>query len=224
MNRKVFLTVFAAVSLFAAIGCGPRYVSPPPPAPGNVTLVWTLYGRSCFENPNIQYVRVTIPGEALQNNGYYPCSSNGSDGVVLYDFAPGSYSFVADAIDYNGAIIFSGGGTFVVDGDTGVSVDLTPVGFRPSWARLSWSGPDGSFAVACHRVQLEIDDDMPVSFPCADGLDALGVRSPLMAAGEHTVTLTALREDGTVLSRKKSTLTTADGKPVSASYSFEPAP
>ena len=31
-------------------------------------------------------------------------------------------------------------------------------------------------------------------------------------------------EDGTVLSRKKSKLTTTNGKPVSASYSFEPTP
>jgi len=95
-----------------------------------VTMEWSLNGRSCFQNPNIQWVRITIPGETLQNNGYYPCSSNGSDGVVLYGFAPGTYRFVVDAIDYAGTPIFSGSGTFGVNGDIALSIDLTPVGLR----------------------------------------------------------------------------------------------
>lgn len=87
---------------------------------------WSFDGQSCAQESLVDSVHIVIPGESLDNDGVFPCSVRGVDGIVLHDFAPGRYSFSIDAIDYDGTLSYSGGGTFVVDGDTFVSVDLSP--------------------------------------------------------------------------------------------------
>lgn len=221
MNRRFVLAVLAAIALATGTGCRPA------PLPGDVTFAWSFYGLSCAQDPNIQWVRITIPGEALENNGYYPCNSNGYDGIVLHDFAPGTYSFVIDAIDYSGFLSYSGGGTFHVNGSILVQVDLAPTGQGLSWAHLTWSLPPASAATppcdahGIARVQAQIDDQSPVDFTCAEGLADPGAKSPLMDPGMHRIVLRALAEDGAVVYSAQSTFTTYAGKPVSAGFSLQ---
>ena len=224
MNRSALLAVIAVLSLAFGSACR---VAPAAQA-GNVTFAWSFYGYRCSQDPDIQSVRVTIPGESLQNNGIYPCSANGSDGIVLYDFAPGTYSYTLDAIDYSGNIIYSGGGTFAVNGNVLVQIDLTPTRQAPSWAHLSWHFPEQSGAARpCDerrvaKMGVWIDDQPPAFLACADGLSDPGVRSMTLAAGSHAISIKALGEDSSVLYSAESTLTTYAGDPVSAHFSLAP--
>src|SRR5690242_8768768 len=62
-------------------------------APGDVTFSWRLAGGLCSDDPSVRSVHIRIPGETLQNDGVFPCSSAGFMGITLHDFYPGSYSF-----------------------------------------------------------------------------------------------------------------------------------
>ena len=121
MNMKNIATSLAVLSLSLTSAC--VYTEP---EPGNVTFAWSFDGYSCDRDREIQEVHIRIPGESLENRGYYPCSANGYDGVTLYDFYPGTYDFDIEAIDYSGYVSYAASGHFTVDGDVLVRVDLYP--------------------------------------------------------------------------------------------------
>jgi hypothetical protein len=100
-----------------------------PDEPGDVTFAWSFAGNSCYQDGRVRQVLITIPGEQLANQGYYPCTSNGYDGITLYDFAPGTYEFSLDAIDGDNYYSYRATGTFHVDGNTLVRVDLRPTNY-----------------------------------------------------------------------------------------------
>jgi hypothetical protein len=123
MKEKILAASLGVLALMLCPACGEseRF-------PGDVTFIWSFSGLSCAEDSRIESVRIAIPGEALDNGGVYPCTVNGVDGIILNDFAPGTYSFAIDAVDYDGTVSYTGSGGFVVDGDTLVQVDLFPAG------------------------------------------------------------------------------------------------
>lgn len=92
---------------------------------GDITFSWTFEGVGCSREKDIEYVHVIIPGESLDNDGYYYCSNNGYDGITLHDFAPGNYNYTLEAIDYDGTNSYTGYGSFTVNGDVSVYDDLT---------------------------------------------------------------------------------------------------
>ena len=100
-----------------------------PDEPGDVTFAWTFAGNSCYQDGRVRQVRITIPGEPLENDGYYPCSLSGYDGITLHNFAPGRYDFSLDAIDGDNYYSYRATGTFYVDGNTLVRVDLRPTDY-----------------------------------------------------------------------------------------------
>ena len=121
MNLKNLASSLAVLSLSLTSAC--VYTEP---VSGDVTFLWTFDGYSCARDGEVETVHIQIPGESLENRGYYPCSARGSDGVTLYDFAPGDYDFYLEAIDYSGYVSYEARGHFYVDGDTTVRVDLYP--------------------------------------------------------------------------------------------------
>jgi hypothetical protein len=123
LNRLGWLSSLLSVSLLS--GC----VYSESDASGDVTFAWTFAGRSCAQDGRVQRVVITIPGESLANGGEYPCNVNGYDGIVLRDFAPGAYDYSIDAIDYDNYASFRTTGTFYVDGNTLVPVDLAPTDY-----------------------------------------------------------------------------------------------
>ena len=44
------------------------------------TFLWTFTGLRCDEARDVYGVNITIPGEALLNDGKYACSTAGVDG------------------------------------------------------------------------------------------------------------------------------------------------
>src|SRR5688572_18014061 len=135
----------------ALFGCRPVVSGPP----GDVTFFWTVIGGTCADHPEVQSIRINIPGEVLANGGVYPCSVNGTDGIVLHDFAAGGYSFDIDAVGYSNQVLYVSAGTFDVLGNTAVQIDLTPVGVPPSYAYLSWTFPGG---VNCAQAGISFVD------------------------------------------------------------------
>lgn len=121
MNLKSLSLGLATLSLSLTSAC--VYTAP---EPGDVTFAWSFYGASCNRDRQVDQVRVTIPGESLEFGGFYPCSSNGYDGVVLHNFRPGTYDYYLEAIDYSGFVSYTASGRFYVDGSILVRVDLYP--------------------------------------------------------------------------------------------------
>ena len=124
MSRNRLLSLAALLVLPFLPGC---YVSSSSHTSysGDVTFYWSFEGASCRQESAIEYVLVHIPGESLDNDGYFYCTNGGIDGITLHDFAPGSYSYTLTAIDYDGTESYYGSGGFTVDGDVGVTDDLT---------------------------------------------------------------------------------------------------
>ena len=195
MNTKLSFPFLAILAL--AQGC--IIVGPGGPNSGNVTFAWTFLQASC-SYAGVASVHITIPGETLDNNGVYACNSNGYDGIVLHDFAPGQYIYTIEGLDSAGYTTYTGSGDFDIDGDVTEQVDLAPV----SYAWLTWTFPGNvtcanadtpaNFYGGVKYVDIDIDGQA-VRANCVDGALAnggQGVYSAAVGPGNHVITLTAL--------------------------------
>lgn len=121
MNLKNLGTSLAVLSLSLTSAC--VYSEP---VGGDVTFLWRFDGASCDRDRRVESVRIIIPGESFPNRGFFPCSSNGVDGIKLEGFYPGYYDYRLEAVDYDGLVSYTASGTFEVDGSITLSVDLYP--------------------------------------------------------------------------------------------------
>lgn len=221
------------VFLFLGVGCvvvgepGPGH-NIPPPQPGDVTMTWSFAGLNCSQVPQVRSVRVSIPGETLLNDGVYPCTVNRYPGIVLHDFLPGSYSYAVEAQGYSDEGLYMAAGTFFVNGDTRVSIDLTPTGSPSSYAYLAWqfppnassSSPDCALA-GVSRVEVIIDQDLRTVFDCDEGFRAPGAKSPFLLPGLHSIEIGAMDETGYRYYSYSGELETFGGAPVAAEYQLQ---
>src|SRR5688572_1051163 len=95
MNLRSLVSVVALL-VVSVTGCVIT-----PRNPGDVTFLWSFQGQGCSMVPSVKNVKITIPGEALANDGVYDCSTNGTAGIVLNNFSGGSYSYTIQGRDYN---------------------------------------------------------------------------------------------------------------------------
>ncbi|MBN1203880.1 MAG: hypothetical protein JXB05_03015 [Myxococcaceae bacterium] len=220
MNSRLLLAFLCVASL--STGCiivDDNRPPPPPSTPGDVTFLWTFAGLRCNEARDVYGVNITIPGEQLHNNGQYPCSANDVDGITLHDFAPGSYSYTLEAVDFRNQVLFEASGTFVINGDRTVTVDLMPTGDPASYAYLNWTFPGGRSCAAAGVTTVDVTiDEVSKTFNCADGQLASGVQSPLLAPGEHFIEFIARTASGQPLYYFNGDLVTKAYDPVSATY------
>ena len=202
------------------------------PYGGNVQFTWSFSGLTCSQVPQISSVQVVIPGEQLQNNGVYSCLVANYPGIVLHDFRPGTYNFTIYGLDSTGAALYTGSGTFTVNGDVRVSIDLTPTGAPPSYAYLSWNFPSNSLSTNPNCAQAGVDyavdfvdvqiDGQVTRYNCVDGMATPGVRTPYLNPGSHQITLSAISQRLSYpLHRFAGTLTTYSGSPISANYGLQ---
>ena len=211
----------------------------PPPTPqrsGNVTFLWTFgsigAGR-CADVPDVKKIRITIPGETLYNAGIYACNTAGTDGIVLENFVSGSYSYTLEALDYTDKLLYKASGSFKVNGDVRVNVNLAPgsSGGSSSYAYVSWafeantssSNPNCTQAGATH-VDVRIDGKGDwTRFACEDGFGARQITSPYLTPGSHSLEFVGVKVSGTTETPyyyRKGTLETSAGAPVSVSYTL----
>lgn len=211
--------------------------------PGDVNFTWTLAGRTCAENTHISEVRIRIPGESLQNGGIYSCAPNGVMGIRLHDFRGGNYSYTIDAVDSVGTVQFSRSGSFTVDGDVNVNVDLNPRD-SSAFADLYWHFPHNDtwgsdptceqagvvymqVLVGGYPVETIVNGQVltinvrgvPTKVvPCALGQTDGGFRVQLPAAGVHNIELVGMNADGYVYYDYVGTVTAFQGQAVATDY------
>lgn len=198
-----------------------------PEYPGDATFRWTFAGLRCDEDRDIQSVHIVIPGESLDSSGIYPCRVNGVDGIVLHDFVPGVYSFSIEAVGYRNERLYFASGTFRVDGDVTVDVDLTPVGGPTSFAYVSWLFPANHVSQSpnCNQaeivsVDVRVDDGEWVNIPCVDGYGANSIKSPFLDPGLHTLEFVAIGDEGAPWYYYSGTINTQAGIPTSHTASM----
>src|SRR5690242_14109128 len=108
MNARVVVAFFAVA--VASTGC--IFVSGSGGGTsrrsGDVTFTWSFAGNACNQVPDVKSVRLTFPGQTLENNGVYSCLVNAYPGIVLKNFAPGTYDYTIESIGYANEKIFTG--------------------------------------------------------------------------------------------------------------------
>lgn len=198
-----------------------------PGYPGDATFRWTFGGLRCDEDRDIKGVNITIPGETLENDGRYPCQANGFDGIVLHDFVPGVYNFTIEAVSYSNERLYFASGTFRVDGDVTVSVDLTPTGSPPSFAYVSWLFPanNASQSPNCAQagiasVDVRVDSGDWARLDCSRGYGANSVQTPYLEPGVHTLEFVAIDSSGAPWYYYSGSITTQAGTPTSYTASM----
>jgi len=231
MNARLL----AAFLCLATLGTGCIIVDhdghPPSGSPGDVTFLWTFGAEGrCVNVPNVKSIKVSIPGESLDNNGFYACNTAGTDGITLRNFRAGSYSYTIDAIDAYNKVLYTSSGVFTVNGSRQVLVDLTPDG--KTYAYVSWYFPaKGSYSrPTCAQANVtsmkaSIDNGEWVAVDCVKGQTGIGIPTPYLAAGTHTLRVVAYGYDtkgrnDMPLYNLQGTLVTQRGEPVSTQFGF----
>ncbi|MFY0570613.1 hypothetical protein ACN28E_43235 [Archangium lansingense] len=209
---------------------GPCCNTPAPTYPGDVTFLWTFANGRCADEPDVKSIKITIPGETLHNGGVYACNTAGVDGIVLHDFAPATYSYNIQAISYSNETLYEGSGTFTVNGDVRVNVDLTPDGM--SYALVGWAFPPTTTSQnpSCGQagvdyIKAQIDSGEWVTLNCADGMTNGGVETPWLQDGSHGIYLIAYGRDlggrsDMPLYTSQGTFVTSAGSPRSETFRF----
>lgn len=232
MNARLLVAFLAVMGstgcIFVAGGGGSGGGGGTSRHPGDVTYSWSFAGKQCNQVPEVKSVKITIAGQTLDNGGVFPCLINDYPGIVLKDFAGGTYDYTIDAIGYGNERLYSAASSFTVNGSVRVNIDLTPVGGPNSYAYLTWRfpamqgapNPDCSTAGVAN-VLVSIDGATPTRIDCTLGFGTNpGVQTPFLNAGQHTIELTGVNATGYAYYRVTSTLTTRGGAPISSEYSL----
>ena len=122
MNLRAW-ALLAVVAAFPFSGCVVRNY-----APGDITFTWSFNGQGCAMVPQVNSVRITIPGQPLQNDGVYPCTnSRGGDSIELVNFRAGTYSYTVRGWSAQGEELYAVSGSITVNGDVANDVSLRSV-------------------------------------------------------------------------------------------------
>ena len=225
MNSRILVAFLVAGSMSGCViygggsgGGGGGGGGLPPASAGDVTFQWTLDGAACSSFPDVVSVRISIPGEPLQNAGVFSCLVNGYPGVVLHDFAPGGYNFTVEALDGSGNVLFADSGTFAVNGSVTVPVYLKSV---YSYAYLTWNFASLNCSQAgISTVYVSIDNGAWVPYSCGTGDNTTGVFSGWLTSGTHVIELEGEDPGHSTTYRGVGTLITSVGAPVSVEYTL----
>ena len=216
--KRLLVATFAAALL--ASGCIVTVRSS-----GDISFTWTFAGASCNQVPQVASVRISIPGETLQDAGVFPCLVGGAPGVTLHDFRSGTYAYTLDGLDAGGQVLFSKSGSVVVNGDVSVGVTLEPVATSAS---MSWTFPPNAAAnnPTCAQagvafVDASFDGAAPVRYPCADGQAPGGAQTPSLSVGSHSVKLTAVTAAAYPLYGRQGTLVVQAGAMASNAFPLD---
>jgi hypothetical protein len=222
MNLRL-LAAFLSLATLAS-GCvihhdGSGGSGPQPAVRGDVAFTWSLAGQDCAQAHQVARVRIHIPGETLANGGLYPCTTNGVMGIVLHDFQPATYTFTIDALAANGERLYGESGSFRVNGNTPVHVDMRPV---QAMVDLTWRFPGNSQAstnptcqqagvayveayiddvpqqayINGQRVMMNIRGQWRDVIPCEWGQSGTGFRVTVPGSGTRSLKLYGLGADG----------------------------
>jgi hypothetical protein len=180
---------------------------------GDVTFTWSFNGLGCV-NAGVSSVAIAIDGETLQNNGVYSCLTEGYPGIRLNDFRARTYTFSIVGYNALNEALYEYAGTFTVNGDISLNVDLDPVVSSSGYAYLQWTFPPNSVSnnpsctqAGVTHVYISIDGAAETAIACASGWNTNpGVQTAALSLGTHTIDLTATDSTGYAYYSKRSTL------------------
>ena len=173
-------------------------------APGDLTIYWTFPSGMGCNAAGVQSVQVTIPGQALDNGGNYPCNTNGAQGIVLTNFAGGQYSVTVDALASDGTPLYTGIGYPTVNGDISVTIGLNQDASSSATLQLRWGFLDAQNNVlSCatagvQNVQVTVGSYSPSVLSC-DNNGTEGTNFGPINAGSYPVELDGLDSTGNVI-------------------------
>jgi hypothetical protein len=161
---------------------------------------WTFAGGGSCQGAGIDQVRITIPGESLQQS-IFDCSVGQ---VFLTDFFPGNYQVTVDALDGNitnpPTPLWTGTTSVNLQADVEVRVVLQPVSQQNAVTYLSWTldpaTGDPNQIPGCgagqrlDSVAIFIDQQNQGTYGCGQGVGTMVV-SPYVTPGAHQVDLVA---------------------------------
>jgi hypothetical protein len=210
LNMRNPLALAAALLGLAGCVITPG-TNPPPKTGGDITFKWTFgANRLTCAQAGVSQVHITLNGpagaEALENNGYYPCTVSGVDGITLKNFAAGNYGFTIDGYTFGNVLSYAATGTIeLVNGSMTVQPNLALVATIGT-ANIYWDfgtqqkscanagitiPPGGNTRPGITSVEISIDGGDFVPWNCSvmsGGTAVQGVQVQLNA-GTHTVDL-----------------------------------
>lgn len=209
-------TLALVAILAAASGCS---------VSGNVTFNLSFNGSGCIANSAVKTIRITIPGQTLENQGVYNCSEQ----VLLLNFASGGYAYTAEAFGASNERLFIKQGNFNVNGNVTVNVNLAAADELNSYAYLTWRFPPvGTSTVesTCAQagimyVDYAIDSGQAVRTNCVDGQTQSGTPTAALRPGNHTIQLDGLGSTGTRYFSKTGTLVVNPGNAIAADFRLD---
>jgi hypothetical protein len=145
MNHKI---LFSLIALTTVSGCA---ITDQGAYGGDVTFAWTFAGQQCAAVPEVSSVQIIIPGEVIQNNGVFPCLVSNYPGIILQNFAPGDYAFTIEGLSYAGDILYRADGTFTVNGNVSVRVDLLA---NIGGVSIAWQLINGGVIQSCAQANV----------------------------------------------------------------------
>ncbi len=86
MNARLwvaFLAVMGSTGCIVVAGSGGTGGGGGSRRPGDVTFTWSFAGKECNQASEVKSVKITIPGQSLENAGVYPCSQAGVSDVYI---------------------------------------------------------------------------------------------------------------------------------------------
>jgi len=228
VHRPVVAVAFAmAISLLSS-GC---VIVAGNGRAGDITFLWSFNGQSCMFVPQVQSVRVTIPGATLQNNGVYPCFTQGVAGITLLNFRGGTYTYTVEGLDAAGRQLYLATGQLVVNGSVTESVNLVPQQGAPSSALISWLLPqnlrcnqlgDVANNRTATKVLLSVDGQAVQEVDCnagnLSGNPSASVQLNNLIGGVHQIDLRAADATNFVYARATNQFTTTVGGAVSVQF------
>ncbi|MDY7232161.1 hypothetical protein [Hyalangium rubrum] len=239
MNLRLLAGLLCLVATLAGCNDGtphePDVPDAPSAKPGDVAFLWAFSGAAsgrCADVPDVTKVRISIPGQTLPNGGVQACNSEGVDGFTLRNIAPGLYTYTVEALGSSDEVLYSGTGSFTVDGNTVVSSQLSPVSRPPSPGDVSFRWSFVSPPLRCvsmpdvRSVRIRIPDHVLPNdglFPCStSGLDGTTLLD--FAPGAYSYTVEALGASGEALYRGTGSFTVDGDTQVNVSLERIPPP
>lgn len=233
MNRSILSVAAAALISLLTSGC---VIVANNNRAGDITLLWSFNGQTCLFVPQIQSVRVIIPGAQLQNNGVFPCMTNNVAGITLLNFRGGTYQVTVEGLDSAGRVIYQGSSSVLVNGDVSASVNLTPIQGATGSALVSWVFPnnlacaqigDVAGGRAVSRMLISIDNATATPIDCARGNataanPAAAVTIDNLTGGvAHTIDLLAQDSSGFNYLRATNSVTVNPGGSVAGQFQMQ---
>jgi len=170
-----------------------------------LTVSWSFANNGSCSGAGISQVRITIPGESLQQS-IFDCSL----GQVLFsDFFPGNYQVTVDALDATipnpPTPVWSGSTSVNLRDDAQARVVLQPLSQQNAVVYLSWSfdpatGDQGQIPQCgagqrLDSVAIFVDNvTTNLIYNCGDGAGQGQVTTPYLSPGNHTIQLVAFNQ------------------------------